>query len=84
MNTHFNVSDQELAAATGGGWGFLAKLFIKQGVKQGVKQGAKQTIKKGAKRVGKNIARGAVGYGAWEGGQRAVRAATGNNSETDA
>ena len=80
MNTHFNVSDQELAAATGGGWGFLAKLFIKQGVKQGAKQGVKQ----GVKRVGKTIARGAVGYGAWEGGQRAVRAATGNNSETDA
>ena len=36
MNTHFNVSDQELAAATGGGWGFLAK-----GAKKVAKLGSK-------------------------------------------
>ena len=60
MNTHFNVSDQELAAATGGGWGFLAKLFIKQGVKQGVKQGAKQGAKITAKSVAKKAGKYAV------------------------
>ena len=71
MNTQFNVSDQELAAATGG-WGFLAKLFAKKVTKK--------VVQKGAKRV----AMGGISYGAWEGGQQAVRAATGNNSETDA
>ena len=64
MNTHFNVSDQELAAATGGGWGFLAKLFIKQGVKQGAKQGAKITAKSVAKKAGKYAVLGGVIGGA--------------------
>ena len=64
MNTHFNVSDQELAAATGGGWGFLAKLFIKQGAKQTIKKGAKITAKSVAKKAGKYAVLGGVIGGA--------------------
>ena len=76
MNTHFNVSDQELAAATGGGWGFLAKLFIKQGVKQGAKQGAKQ----GFKRTARFAVASGVGGASYEGTKQALAKADPNEA----
>ena len=40
INTHFNVSDQELAAANGGAIGAVLKAGAKAALKSGAKQAA--------------------------------------------
>ena len=40
MNTHFNVSDQELATANGGGFGAVLKAGAKAARKSGAKSAA--------------------------------------------